>query len=672
MATGETSTVFQQLRRAVLRRDGEGMTDGQLLGCFITRRENAAFEALVRRHGPMVLGLCRRILGNEADAEDAFQATFLVLVRKATAIVPREQVGSWLYGVAYRTAMKARAMNSKRRAKERVSADRTMRVARGDESEHDLGPLLDDELSRLPDKYRLPIVLCDLEGKTHKDAARQLGWPAGTLSTRLVAARRVLAKRLRRRGVVLSGAALGVALAEQVAAASVPGSLISSTVKAAGVVAAGPTIAAGVVPARVALLTEGVLKTMLLAKLRTVTAVLAGVALALVATGLFTYHALVAYPPAAHASVAPEKGERPAKVTLLRVPERGIQPQVVVDAKGVLHLIYFRGEPGNGDIFYVHSDDNGAHFSHALRVNSQPSSAIATGNIRGAHLAVGKNGRVHVAWNGSGKAEPKGPAHGTPMLYTRLDDKGTAFEPQRNVIHAAVGLDGGGSVGADEAGNVYVAWHAPEPGGKGEGNRRVWVARSTDEGKTFANEKPASEEGTGVCGCCGMRAFSDRKGNVYMLYRSATHEVDRDTYLLFSKDGQKFQSDRLQKWNIRNCPMSSFVFAETKDNVLAAWETEEQVYFARIDPESGKRSDPVAAPGAGKGRKHPAVAGNAQGETIFVWTEGMGWNRGGAVAWQVYDKDGKPTAEKGRTDGVPTWSLVTVFARPDGGFTILY
>src|SRR5262249_23565010 len=158
----------------------------------------------------------------------------------------------------------------------------------------------------------------------------------------------------------------------------------------------------------------------------------------------------------------------------------------------------------------------------------------------------------------------------------------------------------------------------------------------------------------------------DRKGKVYMLYRSATHEVDRDTYLLFSKDGQKFQSDRLQKWNIRHCPMSSYVFAETKESILAAWETEEQVYFARIDPEGGKGSEPVAGPGAAKGRKHPTVAGNAQGETIFVWTEGMGWNRGGAVAWQVYDKDGKPTAEKGRTDGVPTWSLVTVFARPDG------
>ncbi|MBI1913302.1 MAG: exo-alpha-sialidase [Planctomycetes bacterium] len=405
---------------------------------------------------------------------------------------------------------------------------------------------------------------------------------------------------------------------------------------------------------------------MLLTKLETVRAVFLGVAVVVAGTGL------VAMPSAAQAGEEPEQAERSGKVTLLRTPERGIQPQAAVDAKGVVHLIYFRGVPGNGDIFYVRSDDWGAHFSHPLRVNSQRGSVIATGNIRGAHLAVGKNGRVHVAWMGSSKAEPKGPSQTTPMLYARLNDKGTAFEPQRNVIHAAVGLDGGGSVSADDAGNVCVAWHAPEPGDRGETNRRVWVARSTDEGKTFAREQPASEAGTGVCGCCGMRAGSARKGNVYLLYRSASSDEDRDTYLLASKDqGKTFTSDKIQNWKVNACPMSSFALAEVKDGILAAWETEGQVSWARI-AESGKRSEPVHAPGAGKGRKHPAVAGNIREETILVWTEGMGWNRGGAVAWQVFDRDGKPTAEKGRTDGVPTWSLVTVFARPEGGFTIIY
>jgi hypothetical protein len=370
---------------------------------------------------------------------------------------------------------------------------------------------------------------------------------------------------------------------------------------------------------------------------------------------------------------AAAEAEQSEKVTLLRTPDNGIQPQVAVDDEGALHLIYFRGQDGGGDVFYVRSKDRGGEFSRPLRVNSQPGSAIATGNIRGAHLAVGKKGRAHVAWMGSGKAVPKAAGNGAPMLYTRLDDAGTAFEPQRNLIRVAAGLDGGGSVAADGAGNVAVAWHAPEPGSQGEGSRRVWVALSSDEGKTFAREKPASEPATGVCGCCGMRAFSDRSGALYLLYRSAAGGVNRDTYLLTAKNrGAEFQSDDLHKWNVGTCPMSSFSLAEGNLGVLAAWETAGQVYFARIDPATGKPSLRRAAPGAGTGRKHPVVAANARGETILAWTEGMGWNRGGSVAWQVFDRDGQPTAESGRAAGVPTWSLVAVFPRADGGFTVVY
>jgi hypothetical protein len=376
---------------------------------------------------------------------------------------------------------------------------------------------------------------------------------------------------------------------------------------------------------------------------------------------------LAAQPPGQEPS-----GQR-GKVTLLRTPEGGIQPQAAVDDRGVLHLIYFRGKDGAGDIFYVRSEDYGRTFSHPLRVNSQPGSAIATGNIRGAHLAAGRRGRVHVAWMGSALAEPRAPRKATPMLYTRLNDEGTAFEPQRNLIREAAGLDGGGSVAADAKGNVYVTWHAPEPGTQGEVSRRVWVAASSDDGATFAPEKPVSAEGTGVCGCCGMRAFSGRAGALYLLYRSAAGGVNRDTYLLTGKGpGAAFRSDDLHRWNVGTCPMSSFALAEDGAGVLAAWETNGQVYFARIDPASGKPSTPQGAPGEGRGRKHPVVAGNAGGEAVLVWTEGMGWNRGGSVAWQVFDREGRPAGETGRAGGVPTWSLVAVFARPDGGFTVVY
>jgi hypothetical protein len=372
--------------------------------------------------------------------------------------------------------------------------------------------------------------------------------------------------------------------------------------------------------------------------------------------------------------------DAPRQVVLLRVPDRGIQPQAAVDAEGVVHLIYFKGEPLTGDVFYARSRD-GVEFSRPIRVNSQAGSAIAVGNIRGAHLALGKNGRVHVAWNGSQKASPKVPGKAqspawmlTPMLYTRLDDAGTAFEPQRNLIREAAGLDGGGSVAADAAGNVYVFWHAPDPGQRGEDKRRVWVAVSTDEGKTFAAEKAASTEPTGACGCCGLRAFADANGKVYTLYRGAREVRQRDMYLLTSADkGKSFQGEDVHPWSIGTCPMSSEALAAGREGpVVAAWETKGQVYFARIDPKTGKRSAPVAAPGEGNGRKHPAVAVNARGEMILAWTEGMGWERGGAVAWQVYDKDGTATEERGRAAGVPVWSLVAVFVCPDGRFAVVY
>jgi RNA polymerase sigma factor (sigma-70 family) len=284
MAT-QINEVVQQLRRAVLQQDGAGVSDGQLLGCFIENRDEAAVAALVRRHGPMVWGVCRRVLLDPHDAEDAFQATFLVLVRKAAAVRPREQVGNWLYGVARQTALKARAMRTKRRARERqVAVMPEPEVAQHD-LQHDLQLVLDQELGRLPEKYRVAIVLCDLEGKTRKEAARQLGVPEGTLAARVARARTLLARRLTRQGVVLSGGVLALVLSRQAALACVPTSVVSATVKAATLVAAGRAESVGVVPANVAALAEGVLKSMLLTKLRIATvALLAAGALVLSVT----------------------------------------------------------------------------------------------------------------------------------------------------------------------------------------------------------------------------------------------------------------------------------------------------------------------------------------------------------------------------------------------------
>src|SRR5262245_53035772 len=269
MATSQLSEVLQHLRRSVLLREGAGRTDGQLLEDYLSRRDPAALAALVRRHGPMVWGVCRRVLRSHEDAEDAFQATFLVLVRKATSIVPREMVANWLYGVAHQTALNARVTAARRRERERQVTEMPEPAVAEPDLWDDLQPLLDAALSRLPDKYRAVIILCDLEGKTRKEAARQIGVPEGTVAGRLARARVMLAKRLSQRGVLLSGGALAAVLSQQVASAGVPLSVVEATITAAILVEAGKA-ATGTISVKVTALTEGVLKTMLLAKINTV------------------------------------------------------------------------------------------------------------------------------------------------------------------------------------------------------------------------------------------------------------------------------------------------------------------------------------------------------------------------------------------------------------------
>jgi RNA polymerase sigma factor (sigma-70 family) len=290
MAANHTSALIQHVRRTVLLQTGPVLTDGQLLGCFFASRDEAAFATLVKRHGPMVWGVCRRLLDHH-DAEDAFQATFLVLARKAASIIPREMVANWLYGVAHQTALQARRTAARRRARERQVT--TMPDPPGVQHDlwPDLQPLLDRELSRLPDKYRGVLVLCDLEGKTRKEVALQLGCPEGTVAGRLARARAMLAKRLTRQGLAVSGGALAAVLAQKASSACVPTAVVFSTIKAASRLAAGQA-AAGIASIKVAALTEGVLKTMLATKRKIATLVLLTVSLVGLSTTVITYQTL--------------------------------------------------------------------------------------------------------------------------------------------------------------------------------------------------------------------------------------------------------------------------------------------------------------------------------------------------------------------------------------------
>jgi RNA polymerase sigma factor (sigma-70 family) len=292
-----------------LLRDGTGLPDGQLLEGYINRRDKAALAALVRRHGPMVWGVCRRVLANYHDAEDAFQATFLVLVRKAASIASRELLANWLYGVAHQTALRARATAARRKQRERPLGQMPEPATADYEIWRDLQPVLDAELSRLPDRYRAVIVLCDLEGKTRKEAARQLGVPEGTVAGRLARARTMLAKRLARRGLALPGGVLTAVLSQSVAAAHVPAWLVSSTIKATSLFAAGQGTA-GLISAPVAALVEGVLKTMLLSRLKIAAPVVLVAVLACSAFGLLSFVVTAAPSGQTRKSAAGKKGKQ--------------------------------------------------------------------------------------------------------------------------------------------------------------------------------------------------------------------------------------------------------------------------------------------------------------------------------------------------------------------------
>jgi hypothetical protein len=204
----------------------------------------------------------------------------------------------------------------------------------------------------------------------------------------------------------------------------------------------------------------------------------------------------------------------------------------------------------------------------------------------------------------------------------------------------------------------------------------VWVARSSDDGKTFTREVsadlPLRGKLTGVCGCCGMRALADEQGTLYVLYRSATDEIHRDMILLVSRDhGQHFEASRVATWELKACPMSTDFISRTPSGVLIAWETAGQVFYASVASGSDSISQVVVPSGPGGDRKHPVVVRNSRGETLLAWTDGTAWQRGGTVAWELFDKGGHPD-QRGTMPGLPVWDLVAASERAEGKFTNIY
>jgi RNA polymerase sigma factor (sigma-70 family) len=284
-------------------------SDRQLVERFLAGQDEAVLEAIVRRHGAMVYRVCWRVLQHHHDAEDAFQATFLVLAQRLRTVRKHASLASWLHGVAHRVALKSKAEAATRRRHEQQAAV-SPPVPPDDVSWGEVRAVLDAELVGLPEKWRLPLVLCYLEGRTQDEAAAQLGWSPRTLRRRLEEARTGLGRRLSRRGVAWSAALSAVLLSESGASAALSPGLLDSTIKAASLFAAGQTAAAVLISAKAAALTEGVLKTMFLSKLKI--AVVAFLVIGTLGIGISaqTRRTLAAdSPPAASKSAPPSQEE---------------------------------------------------------------------------------------------------------------------------------------------------------------------------------------------------------------------------------------------------------------------------------------------------------------------------------------------------------------------------
>jgi RNA polymerase sigma factor (sigma-70 family) len=277
MATQLLPPVSPAARRRTNLQILHQLSDSHLVERFATRHSEGAFAVLVERHGPLVHGVCRRILNDAHDAEDAFQATFLVLAKKAHTIHKVQSLASWLYKVAYRIALRARANISRRRTQEKEVILSMPPATPAEPLQRELGAVLDEEVQRLPEKYRAPVTLCYLQGQTNEEAAQQLSCPTGTVKIRLMRARDLLRKRLSRRGIGLTIAGVTALLLENAAQAAAPASLINATIHAA---------TTGGVSAPVAGLVKGTLTGMCLAKLKVAAAVLITVLIGTTADGL--------------------------------------------------------------------------------------------------------------------------------------------------------------------------------------------------------------------------------------------------------------------------------------------------------------------------------------------------------------------------------------------------
>ncbi len=404
-------TLLRYLRNLVAVEDARKLDDQALLRRFVDHRDEAAFAALVDRHAPLVLAACRRLLASEQDAEDVLQATFLVLVRRAGSIRKHESVGSFLYGTAYLLARKARASETRRKERERAVAE-AQPASAPPRTWDDLGPVLDEELQALPDKYRAPLLLCGLQGKTRDEAARELGWAPGAVKIRLERGRELLRSRLARRGIALSVAFL----VTSVATAAVPVRTVAGVVEQSLRFAAGQPVNA---PAALEQAT-GLLRELAVTKVRLIAALAAGVLAVGLGIGGFALtsdrntppvvDSTASAPPPSSPTVKPDRPPEPEPRPPLTTPPVKAQPKSGATFAAVLRDV----EPGKRTVTLRVREVNAAYPLAAgvdIQVDGQSASVADL-------AALGARPRVTVTLTADGTEVRSLSAHGETVSGT--------------------------------------------------------------------------------------------------------------------------------------------------------------------------------------------------------------------------------------------------------------
>ncbi|MBD94248.1 MAG: hypothetical protein CL482_08320 [Acidobacteria bacterium] len=347
------------------------------------------------------------------------------------------------------------------------------------------------------------------------------------------------------------------------------------------------------------------------------------------------------------------------EVDVLRAPDGASIPQVVIDDAGTLHLVYYTGSMTSGDLWHVTRAADATDWSPPQRVNSDPHSVSGLGPIDGGQLAIGPDGLLHVTWF------HKDP---TRFHYARSDHTG-AFGPQHTLsMKDEGGVETAPTVTVDGDGNVYVFWHADPVE---DAQRRVYMAVSRENGALFDLPRAVSPAAEGACGCCGLRTVTDDAGVLYVSYRGAGENIHRGMRLLTSTDqGRTFTDYLVQPWELNACPIATTTLSAGPDGTLVAWETDGQVYFADVD----RLDDPVSPPGEAEfRRKNATVASNERGDILLAWGDGPGWQSGGTLHWQVFDRAGRSRGEEGLgSSPIPARSVPTIAVRPAGSFVVVF